>query len=60
MSHGTNISFNISLLKLSEWSTSSVLNVTEILESLLGGLKKCFLQEGEKNSEKNHLQRENK
>ena len=35
MSHGTNILFNISLFKLSELSPSWVLNVTEILESLL-------------------------
>ena len=35
MSHGTNILFNISLLKLSELSPSQVLNVTEILESLI-------------------------
>ena len=35
MSHGTNILFTISLFKLSELSPSWVLNVTEILESLL-------------------------
>ena len=35
MSHGTIILFNISLFKLSELSPSWVLNVTEILESLI-------------------------
>ena len=35
MSHGTIILFNISLLNLSELSPSWVLNVTEILESLI-------------------------
>ena len=35
MSNGTNILFNIGLFKLSELSPSWVLNVTEILESLL-------------------------
>ena len=39
MSHGTNILFNISLFKLSEWSPSWVFNVTEILESLICVLK---------------------
>ena len=37
MSHGTNILLNISLFKLSELSPTWVLNVTEILESLLDG-----------------------
>ena len=35
MSHGNIILFNINLFKLSELSPSWVLNVTEILESLL-------------------------
>ena len=35
MSQGTNILFNISLFKLSELAPSWVLNVTEILESLI-------------------------